>query len=67
MAIDLVSQKMWSNKSAEVKNIKPKECNSIIEEYLLNSNLDLYDIVGMASDLILAGIDTVRKKIYTAA
>lgn len=43
---------------------KKRGGNSILEEYLLNPNLDLPDIVGMSSDLLLAGIDTVCLKIY---
>lgn len=32
---------------------------SLIEEYLKNEALDIKDIVGMACDMLLAGIDTV--------
>lgn len=32
---------------------------SLLEEYLKNEVLDIKDIVGMACDMLLAGIDTV--------
>jgi hypothetical protein len=32
---------------------------SLLEEYLKNEALDIKDIVGMACDMLLAGIDTV--------
>lgn len=39
--------------------LRPNGTKSILEEYLFNPKLDLPDVVGMASDLLLAGIDTV--------
>lgn len=33
---------------------------SLLESYLSSPELDLKDIVGMAVDFLLAGIDTVR-------
>ncbi|XP_050336821.1 cytochrome P450 302a1, mitochondrial [Bactrocera neohumeralis] len=69
VAIDLVSQKL-----AYFKESKPDgngdnhdgtmSRSSLIEEYLKNPNLDLCDVVGMAADLLLAGIDTTS---YTTA
>lgn len=32
---------------------------SLLDDYLQNSKLDLPDVVGMACDLLLAGVDTV--------
>lgn len=32
---------------------------SLLEEYLKNEALDLKDVVGMACDMLLAGMDTV--------
>jgi len=32
---------------------------SLLEEYLKNDALDIKDIVGMACDMLLAGVDTV--------
>lgn len=32
---------------------------SLLEEYLKNEALDIKDIVGMACDMLLAGVDTV--------
>lgn len=60
MAIDLVNQKI-SYYDDNVSKINPsnKSYTSLLEEYLQNPKLDLSDIVGMASDLLLAGIDTV--------
>lgn len=36
---------------------------SLLEEYLKNEALDIKDIVGMACDMLLAGIDTVSFQI----
>lgn len=35
---------------------------SLLEEYFKNEALDVKDIVGMACDMLLAGIDTVSLK-----
>lgn len=32
---------------------------SLLKEYLKNETLDIKDIVGMACDMLLAGVDTV--------
>lgn len=32
---------------------------SLLEQYLKNENLDIKDVVGMACDMLLAGVDTV--------
>lgn len=32
---------------------------SLLEEYLKNEALDIKDVVGMACDMLLAGVDTV--------
>lgn len=32
---------------------------SLLEQYLKNETLDIKDIVGMACDMLLAGVDTV--------
>lgn len=32
---------------------------SLLEQYLLNKELDTKDVIGMAADMLLAGIDTV--------
>lgn len=54
VAIDLVSQKISLYKDEDDGS------RSILEEYLFNPKLDLPDVVGMASDLLLAGVDTVN-------
>ncbi|XP_017482732.1 PREDICTED: cytochrome P450 302a1, mitochondrial-like isoform X1 [Rhagoletis zephyria] len=70
VAIDLVSQKLaYFKDSKEVSDgANPDggtmQRSSLIEEYLKNPNLDLCDVVGMAADLLLAGIDTSS---YTTA
>lgn len=51
----------FDDRDADSKN-SSKIHKSLLEEYLQNPNLDLADIVGMASDLLLAGVDTVRLK-----
>lgn len=53
-AIDLVTQKLTF-----YQEDPPDESNrSLLDGYLRNSNLNLQDIVGMAADLLLAGMDT---------
>lgn len=40
---------------------KPVSTNeSLLEIYLKNENLDVKDVVGMACDMLLAGVDTVK-------
>lgn len=57
VAVDLVSQKIsyFDDRSATQKDNR----RSLLDEYLLNPKLDLSDVVGMASDLLLTGVDTV--------
>ncbi|XP_008552208.1 cytochrome P450 302a1, mitochondrial isoform X2 [Microplitis demolitor] len=53
VAIDLVNKKINDMKS------KPAfENESLLEIYLKNENLDVKDVVGMACDMLLAGVDT---------
>lgn len=54
LAVDLISQKM-SYYSEDDQKLKEK---SLLEQYLENPKLDLQDIVGMTSDLLLAGVHT---------
>ncbi|KAF7414571.1 hypothetical protein HZH68_003060 [Vespula germanica] len=56
IAIEMVTQKM-QNKTISQKN-------SFLDAYLSNPTLDKKDIVGMACDMLLAGIDTTT---YTMA
>lgn len=71
VAIDLVSQKLAFFKESKTNSDGDGDNHdgtmsrsSLIEEYLKNPNLDLCDVVGMAADLLLAGIDTTS---YTTA
>uniref|UniRef100_A0A1B0B7U0 Cytochrome P450 302a1, mitochondrial n=1 Tax=Glossina palpalis gambiensis TaxID=67801 RepID=A0A1B0B7U0_9MUSC len=64
VAIDLVSQKLCFFKESGAGSPSTLRRTSLIEEYLKNPNLDLSDVVGMAADLLLAGIDTTS---YTTA
>ncbi|XP_053955018.1 cytochrome P450 302a1, mitochondrial [Anastrepha ludens] len=68
VAIDLVSQKLAYFKESKTSDSSNQDGtmlrSSLIEEYLKNPNLDLCDVVGMAADLLLAGIDTTS---YTTA
>lgn len=69
VAIDLVSQKLAYFKESKTNGDGDNHDgtmsrSSLIEEYLKNPNLDLCDVVGMAADLLLAGIDTTS---YTTA
>lgn len=52
IAIEMVTQKIQN------KTISQKK-NSFLDVYLSNPALDKKDIVGMACDMLLAGIDTV--------
>ncbi|XP_055318512.1 cytochrome P450 302a1, mitochondrial [Sitodiplosis mosellana] len=56
VAVDLVSQKIsfFDENSIAQKTGK----RSLLDDYLLNPRLDLADVVGMACDLLLTGIDT---------
>ncbi|XP_055841137.1 cytochrome P450 302a1, mitochondrial [Episyrphus balteatus] len=61
VAVDLVAQKLAYFKEENTQQLPGTGSltrSSLIEEYLKNPNLDLSDVVGMASDLLLAGVDT---------
>lgn len=60
IAIDLVSQKIafFKEENNQQSSTGSLARSSLIEEYLKNPNLDLSDVVGMAADLLLAGVDT---------
>lgn len=55
--MDLVSQKI--SYFDERYNAQKSHRRSLLDDYILNPKLDLPDIVGMACDLLLAGVDTV--------
>ncbi|XP_073840826.1 cytochrome P450 302a1, mitochondrial [Musca autumnalis] len=67
VAVDLVSQKLAFFKDTS-DDVTESPCSlsrtSLVEQYLKNPNLDLNDVVGMAADLLLAGVDTTS---YTTA
>lgn len=67
VAVDLVSQKLAFFKDTSDESTE-SPCSlsrtSLVEQYLKNPNLDLCDVVGMAADLLLAGVDTTS---YTSA
>lgn len=52
IALELVSRKK--------NNMKIRYNKSFLDAYLENPVLDIKDIVGMACDMLLAGIDTVN-------
>ncbi|XP_043269589.1 cytochrome P450 302a1, mitochondrial [Venturia canescens] len=58
VAVEMVSQKL---KLLEKREKVEKE--SLLETYLKNPNLDVKDVVGMACDMLLAGIDTTSYSI----
>ncbi|XP_067646683.1 cytochrome P450 302a1, mitochondrial [Eurosta solidaginis] len=66
IAIELVSQKLAYFNENVTKNDKDviMSRSSLVEEYLKNPNLSLCDVICMAADLLLAGIDTTS---YTMA
>lgn len=55
VAVELLTQKMTFFDDTDRKN----RTVSLLESYLSSPELDLKDIVGMAVDFLLAGIDTV--------
>lgn len=59
VAVDLVSQKIaFINENGKVAEKMSRR--SLLDDYLTNPKLDLADVIGMACDLLLAGVDTVR-------
>lgn len=58
VAVDLVSQKI--SFFDENSGVQKGGRRSLLDDYLLNPKLDLADVVGMACDILMAGIDTVR-------
>lgn len=58
VAIDLVTKKksQYNTIDSQTSRIGSRP---LLEEYLKNSKIDQKDIVGMAADLLLGGIDTV--------
>ncbi|XP_039437333.1 cytochrome P450 302a1, mitochondrial [Culex pipiens pallens] len=58
-AIDLVSQKLlYFDEDRQKLASGRHKSRSLLEEYLRNPALDLHDIIGMAADLLLAGVHT---------
>lgn len=55
MAVELLSAKVTFFEDTDSNN----KTISLLKSYLLSPELDLKDIVGMAADFLLAGIDTV--------
>lgn len=49
---------MVRKKKEKLNNLKDRKL-SLLETYLMNPNLDEKDVVGMACDMLLAGVDTV--------
>ncbi|XP_001661673.2 cytochrome P450 302a1, mitochondrial [Aedes aegypti] len=64
-AVELVSQKLLYFDEDQQKLASGRHrSRSLLEEYLRNPNLELHDIIGMAADLLLAGVHTSS---YTTA
>lgn len=61
MAIEYVEKK---KKKLSISDVGCSDRNSLLERYLMNSTLDTKDVVGMAADMLLAGIDTVVTSIW---
>lgn len=53
VAVDMVKKKKDT-----LKNLTKDRQLSLLETYLLNENLDERDVIGMACDMLLAGVDT---------
>jgi hypothetical protein len=57
IAVDFISKKKESlTQSASTGS----DTKSLLELYLSSEELDIKDVTGMAMDMLLAGIDTVR-------
>ncbi|KFB43847.1 AGAP005992-PA-like protein [Anopheles sinensis] len=64
-AVELVSEKLlYFNEDQQRLASGEHGSKSLMEEYLRNPNLELNDIIGMAADLLLAGVHTTS---YTLA
>uniref|UniRef100_A0A182JET2 Cytochrome P450 n=1 Tax=Anopheles atroparvus TaxID=41427 RepID=A0A182JET2_ANOAO len=64
-AVELVSEKLlYFNEDQQRLASGEHGSKSLMEEYLRNPNLELNDIIGMAADLLLAGVHTTS---YTTA
>lgn len=58
VAINLIYEKISYYRDTISSDGVKKETYSLIDRYLKNPKLDLSDIIGIANDLLLAGIDT---------
>ncbi|KAK0174866.1 hypothetical protein PV327_010587 [Microctonus hyperodae] len=58
VAVEMVNRKMKKIDNGEVS-----ERESLLEIYLRNKNLDVKDVIGMACDMLLAGIDTTSNSV----
>lgn len=59
-----VSVRLVNEKFEKMKKEKTDEKKSLLEIYLSNPSLDKKDVVGMACDMLLAGIDTVASEFF---
>ena len=50
---------MVHKKKNKLSNLSSDHKLSLLETYLMNPALDEKDVVGMACDMLLAGVDTV--------
>lgn len=57
IAVDFISKKKESLAQAAITD---NETKSLLELYLSSEELDLKDVTGMAMDMLLTGVDTVR-------
>jgi hypothetical protein len=57
IALDFISKKKASLTQSAVTGNKTE---SLLELYLSSEELDVKDVTGMAVDMLLAGVDTVR-------
>jgi hypothetical protein len=57
IAIEFISKKRESLKRSTTTE---NEVKSLLELYLSSKELDMKDVTGMAVDMLLAGVDTVR-------
>lgn len=54
-----VAKQFVYEKMRKLEDQRENRQHSLLEQYLQNDQLDVKDVIGMAADMLLAGIDTV--------
>jgi hypothetical protein len=56
-----VAEELIKNKMEKPRDSADDDSKSLLELYLSSEKLDIRDVLGMAVDMLLAGIDTVSR------